>query len=485
MKRNSLTVICIILCAGMLAGCGGEYAGLTERDVVSGSVVSGSAVSGEAVSGDAIRENTVKQSAGKEAKQDMSSHHFCTDTNLYYLDYGKDYNSPPRLMQARTDGTHKKCIKDWKKYSDDEIQLLYVDENWLYYDIEELLVGQEDDEEITYRVPIEKDAQGYDVVQLQKAEEVVKTEITIPIYADSDYYFYIDLDTDKLIKYDLRKNKKDSETTEHGIGGKIYRGKDFYFHAHDNGTIYVQKIDSGKWKKVSTYMNDDEYLVAQGEEAFFYPSYVTEEEDRVDIHRFDGEKEEKFITWEQLNHAVKEAAGAEKLDLCYVSRLFAQNGRLYIQTQTGWMDGKTYQMGYMIFSMGESEDTSGLCYEKGMTECMKSHVKERNGKWCDDEDVYVEHMVLNDAKCIAMVDGKAYLSLFDHEKDKGRMGCYDLDTGAFEWVSEKDEAYYKLGYDDELDTFESVFSGHVFNEFVEVEMSPLNDKYDNGEFVEN
>ncbi|MCM1244316.1 MAG: hypothetical protein NC293_01575 [Roseburia sp.] len=482
----------VLLCIGcsiiMLTACGGEYVGLTEGDAVSGSAVSGGAVSEGAVNDkvaelDAVSGSVVENE--KEEKQDMSSHRFCTDTNMYYVEYGK-YNDYPRLMQARTDGTHQKCIKEWKDVY--IIQLLYVDENWLNYVIKEY----EEEHEcryFTYRVPIKKNAQGYDVVQIQKAEKFLKAGKTSPMYVDSDYYFYDDWVTGKLIKYDLKKNKKDSEATEYGE--EIYRGKDFYFLVDVyNKMFYVQKIDSAKWKKVSIDMNEDaedaddvdneneEDLIAQGEEAFFYPSsYVKEEEDWVDIHRFDGEKEEKFITWEQLNHAVKEAAGTEKLDICHVTHLFVQNGRLYIQMLTGWYGKKTYQMGYMIFSEETKGDALGLRYERGITECMKSHVKERNGKLCDGEDVFVEHMVFNHANCIAMVDGKAYLSLFDYEKHKGQLGCYDLDTGASEWVSEKDEAYYKLGYDGNLDTFKSVFSDHAFNKFVGDDMPLSNDEY--------
>lgn len=71
-------------------------------------------------------------------------------------------------------------------------------------------------------------------------------------------------------------------------------------------------------------------------------------------------------------------------------------------------------MEYMMISKGENErgSDSRLQYEKELTECMKSHVKERKGKWIVGEN-YDEgiHMTANDARCIGMFDGKAYLSL--------------------------------------------------------------------------
>lgn len=113
MKRKSLSLVCIIFCICFLSGCGGQYAGVAEEDAVSSS-----AVSGETVSGDAIRE---------KVEQDMSCHRFCTDTNLYYVSEDEEM-----LMQARLDGTHSKCITECEEESG--MQLVYVDENWLYYD---------------------------------------------------------------------------------------------------------------------------------------------------------------------------------------------------------------------------------------------------------------------------------------------------------------------------------------------------------------
>ncbi len=494
--RSKIYLIGTGICLAVLlfAGCGGEYAGLTEGDAVSGS-----AVSGEAVSGDAIREKPVSGPAvenekdgmsGKKVKQDMSSHRFCTDTNLYYISYDEE-----KLMQARTDGTHRKCIKEWPAKTDEEnsVEVVYADENWLYYD-----VVFDYEEEITYRAPIEKDAQGYDVVKFQEEEELVKTGLMIPLYADSEYYFYEDLDTDQVVKYDLKRKTKDSEADATSYSGSIFRIKDHYVMVTEFGEIYVQNIDSAKWKRVSRSTDGDESeeLFVDNTVAVFYPQYITEKKkDRgFQIKRYDGKQEKDFVTWEQLDHAVKEAAGVEKLDVCMPNRLFWQDGRLYIQLQTGWMKDGTYHMGYMIFSQGENEYGSGFRYEKGLTEHMKSHVKERAGKWSgyDFEDkketVFVEHMVVSDAQCIAMVEGKAYLSLFDHEKDKGRLGCYDLNTGKFEWIGKKDAAFYKLGYDCGFlyESFRTVFDDHDDNEFMDDWWwPPSKAEGDDGEFVED
>ncbi len=469
MNQRGRILLCLGIFVGLLSGCGGEYVGLAEGDVVSGS-----AVSTEAVSGDAVREKPV------------SSHRFCTDTNLYYVSEDES-----KLMQARTDGTHRKCIKEWPAKKDEEKyeEVVYADENWLYYNV---IFDYE--EEITYRAPIEKDAQGYDVVNFQKEEELVKEELIFPFYADSDYYFYKYMQdgkcTGKLVKYDLKKKRKVTEIKEYG---DIFRIKDDYIIADHR--LYIQDLDSVQWKKLSDYVqdpDDDKEMIVHNAEALFYPTYVTKKADdrRFDIKRHDGKKETDFITWEQLDHAVKEASGEEKPDVCMPDQLFWEKERLYIQMQTGWMKDGTYHMGYMIFSQGENEDGSGcgLRYEKELTECMRSYVKEQTGKWCDSTEVDVEHMVVNDAQCIAMVGGKAYLSLYDYEKDKGRLACYDLDTGDFEWINRQDAAFYKLGYDCAYGpyNFSGVFDEYGDNEFVNVwKWRPLKDEDDDGSFVED
>ncbi len=489
-KRNISTLLCMISCVGLLAGCGGQYAGRAEGDTVSGPAVSGDAIQEKTVSGPAVKNGKDKVS-DKNTEQDMSSHRFCTDTNLYYVDYDEE-----KIMQARPDGTHHKCIKKWPAKKDEELwlEIVYVDENWLYYNV---MIDDMDGSEITYRVPVEKDAQGYDVVKFSKEEELVKADLIFPVYADSDYYFYKkqsfvgNKQIIEDVKYDLKQKRTVMESEAEMV--HIFRIKDYYVNV--SSEIYIQDMDSDQWEKVSDYVDDPEAPVdatfTYNDKAFFYIQYAIKEVDdrSCQIKRHDGKQETDFVTWEQLNYAVKEAAGEEKLDVCMPDELFWQEERLYIQMQTGWMEDGTYHMGYMIFSQGENEDGSGsgLRYEKELTECMKSYVKEWSGKWRDSTEVDVKNMVVNNAKCIAMLEGKAYLSLFDHEKDKGRLGCYDLDTGKLKWIDKQDAAFYKLAYDcGNPYYFGGVFDEYGDNEFVDDwKWNPSKDEYEDGTFVED
>ncbi|MCM1244313.1 MAG: hypothetical protein NC293_01560 [Roseburia sp.] len=500
----------ILLCIGcsliMLTGCGGEYASLTEGDVVSGSAVSGSAVSGGAVSEGAVNDkvaepDAVSGSAVENAKQDMSSHRFCTDTNLYYMENCEDECS---IMQARLDGTHRKLIKEWKEDEHEEsneniegAELIYVDKSWLYYRLVHCFIHPEYNMyfysyNITYRAPVKKDAKGYDVVDFAKAEEVVTSDYPRdfelirrgyeirPLYVDSDYYFYIDEVTKKLVKYDLKRKEKVSESAEGYKAESVSSVRNHYIMIIDD-KIYSQKKDSGQWAKLTEYIEgpmmsycDINPIEGDGEE-IFYPQYLPEREDdpifmvrkegqdtweelkhgardllgafRFVIRRYDGETQQDFVTWEELIHVARKVAGVKKLDICQPYEIFVQDDRVYIQLLTCWMKEEIYHEEYMIFSKGKKEDDSGFRYEKELTECMKSHVKKQNEKNEGFDVKYDQPIVKNSAQCMAIVDGTAYLNLYDYKKDEGRIGCYDLSTGKFQWITDEDAVFYKLYYD--------------------------------------
>lgn len=483
----------MILCAAVLTGCGGEYAGVAEGDIVGAPTVSGEAVSGDAVRENAVSGPAVKDKGSRTEKTDMSSHRFCTDTNVYYE------ASENKIMQARVDGTHRKCIRQWSDNTGEEgnyVYVAYVDENWLYYEVTHYSDYSDETHEVfIYRAPITKDEAGQDVVCFQKAEELVKAEFLGSAYVDSDYYFYTDLRTSGVTQYDLKRKKVVSECKD-VLGGDIFRIKDHYL-CECNGEIYVKKADQAQWEKLSAFLNPqwNNYFAVQNDQAVFIAAYISDKvrDWRVNIKRCDEKAVTDFVTWEEMVRTVTEAAGVKELDVCGVEDYFWQGDRLYIQMQAGWIKEGHYHMEYMMISQGENEgsSSSGLRYEKELTECMKSHVKERKGKWFEDES-YDEgiHMTVNDAQCIGMFDGKAYLGLYDYVKDQGRLGCYDLKTGKFEWIAKNSAAFfkYKLASSEESDEITDAC------EFADGEENPHTDiwsfppskvKEDVGEFRED
>ena len=94
-------------------------------------------------------------------------------------------------------------------------------------------------------------------------------------------------------------------------------------------------------------------------------------------------------------------------------------------------------MRYMIFSKGQ--DGAPLRYEKALTETM----------WQKGCECSIEKVNGNDAQCIGMADGRAYLSLYDYEKEKAGFGCLELDSKEFCWLDSEDTKAFALEYDEQ------------------------------------
>ncbi len=467
MKKKIACFLCVLSAAGFLIGCGGEFAGISGDGAVSGGAISGGAVSGEAVSGQAVSGPAVEDGKQQEAERTgMSSHQFCTDTNLYY-------NSKGALMQARLDGTHKVCIAETED-KDKTIFLIHVGDGCLYYGswTEWHQYG------VVYRVPIEKGADGYDTVRVSEKDAILKEQKLYVFYADEHYLFYGGEEEDTIIKYDLQRQTKGITDLAWQSDTYISRIKEGYLAFLEGEAVYVQERDSLQWVKVpdasvECYLNADEHTT-HNSKAVFFPEYLSKKDNCTDfcIKRCDRKRLTDFVTWRQLIQTVKTARNADRIDICHVRWMFWENGRLYIQLQVGWWEKEVYHMEYVILSQKEKKDGAGagLCYEKKLTESMQSHVKTRKGMWIDLADgeetedlrsggyAMLDYMTVNDAQCIAMVNGRAYLSCYNYEKEEGRLACYDLDTAKFQWVGREDALFYELGYDGNIRDFEVVYN---------------------------
>lgn len=289
-------------------------------------------------------------------------------------------------------------------------------------------------------------------------------------------------DGTNLVKYDLQKKEtidiwdytnlvEDNETVEIDF----FQVGDFYV-AHVSGgknSFYAQKTDGTGWEKCAGDNNGNPYndilLPAQTSHYLFYTydefvgSFDTKG-DSVWLWKCDGKEIQQCITKKQVEKALRNAKQMEagdKVDVYCMDNVYAQDDRCYIQTELGWYDGKIYRMECLLFSQGEDE--TELRYERELTECMQSHVKSRNGFFGDGEEKedfrYINSAVVNDAQCVYILNGTVYLSLYDYEKDKGRMGAYELSTGKFHWISEKEAAFGELAAEgaDEREGLDDVF----------------------------
>lgn len=444
------------VCAG-ICGCGG--AGETGNvSSVIGTAVTAASVSGGAVSAGAV--NGLKK-----------KYRYATDTNVYY--------ESRTIMQARRDGTHKKEIFDEPGAEPGDYRLAAVDEGGLYVIVAEEKHG-DTQKDVLYRVPLEKDGQGYDVVNVSEKEELIRDSYIYLTCWDSRYLVY-QYDTG-IATYDLQERKylsrqEDAEliedADEEDSGWDIFRLSDCFVAVNEEGDIYVQDRASGSWRSCrdKQWIRRADGQVVQAGNRIFYEA--EQEEDVADLDDWsvftcDGKTSNCFITMEQIRQAVEKAVGkgaADWLERDCVS-LFGCEDRLYLQIELNWDDGPINRSAYFLFSQGENERE--LHYEEELTECMQSKVRPQTGRWRlwdDSEDklgkIFKEKAEWNDAQCVAMLNGCAYLCLYDYENDKGRMGCYELQSGAFRWVDKVEAEFGELGcegiyYDQDLELY-SVF----------------------------
>lgn len=468
---KKITILLIICCVG-ICGCGIYvfYSDINSR-----------------------KSNVVSDSApGKESEKYEKKLLYSSDTNSYYEYMDDEYISG--IMQIRRDGTHKKKILN---VPDEEYDcwMHYVDENWLYYEI------VENDECVLYRIPMEKDSYGYDEVKVSETEELFRDSCIRAACWSSNNVVY-DNGSGKIVKYDLQKKKKAGEWDYSEFGEE--KEKEFDFSRLNDLIIafvqpmgiYVLEEDAVSWRKCSESGIGYAHNVAQaGNSVFCAEDTLTQDDTEKEIHvwKCDGKSTQSFITGNQMKRAIKDAKGIKEdrmIESCELMGIYEHDGRLYVQIELFWDKGGVCRIEYLIFSQGENE--TGLRYEKELVETMQSLVKNRTGRWevrNPDTDmlekVCREDVIVNDAKCISVVGGGAYLSLYDYERDEGRLGYYGLDTGKFYWITKKEAKRDGLEFQTEdmeyslMCVFDRQREG---NPFIGIEGFPVQDKKKEGAF---
>lgn len=457
MKNNTtsyklLVFLLLAVCAG-ICGCD------SGSETATGDTASESAVSGNAVKDEAASLETVSDEKGKTVREEKWKYHYSTDTNLYVYDLDEDGD---RITQVRLDGTHEKEVV--RIGGIEEFGLCYVENGWLYYEIE----GEKGD--ILYRAPLGKDDDGYDVVKMSEKEKLVKEEDIYDVCLDSNYLVY-DNGVD-VITYDLQKKKPVSEweypedTTGNG-GLMLFCLNGEYVCLNEGRGVFVQEQGNTEWKNgYASYRllrEFSEIRPVQTQNSLFFLEGTEEPESRLKIMKYDGKSVQCFLTEKQIRELAETVKGVDSAgtEECAVTGVYETDGRLYLQVEFDWYEGDDIHMEYLLFSQGEDE--SELHYEKELTECMQSQVKERSQK---AESVY-GNRIMNDAQCVAMLNGCAYLSLYDYEKDEGRMGCYEICTGKFRWVPEEEVWYGELAWAYMPDDLSEVFmSAEYRNEYI-------------------
>lgn len=449
MRRKLSIWLCTVLLTGCLTGCGGEYTEMPGRN---------GAVSGTAVSGQAVRENG-------ESHSKNTFPNFCTDTDWY-----RERDVESGIIQSRLDGSEARAIlkdrADW---------IVSVVDEYLYY-----VTVEEEPEQSICRVPIGKDINGNDKV-LENAEQkliTVKNKDTDydsgldGIYVNSQFILYSIQDNGKyqFMQYDLEtgEKRKAGVLPLNDIGSDITVDLvgcgDYILAMSFLDGVFVRETEGEKWTKISDY--DAVHEEGTWNELYYFFSDGEKQDGGIPkgIYRyaFQNGTREQLVSPEQLSMAAKEAQGLpdeKMIDACAVTDLFLSGERLYFQVQLNWKEGKEYHIAYLMFSQGQDELQSR--YEKELTECMRKHGTWRNGRWetkllDENEDGILdyevtENIVCNDGRCFDIIKGKAYMMFCDgYVSEKmwaDRIGCYDLNTGDFRWITESNPEYFEPAHE--------------------------------------
>ena len=442
--RMKELMLSIAIAAGICAGCGGEYTdpsrdGAVSGGAVSDGAVSGGAVSGSAVSGGAVSGQAVTPENNRNSREERQNANYCTDTNLYVE--GDDESEGYYVVQMRLDGSRKKWLE-----IPGFAELISVEENGLFCTCED----DYENESLCW-VPIEKGEDGFDVVRTEQLEEIILKDWIDSACVDSRYIVYTS--GSEVVKYDRRLKQNVSKMVDIDSAEIDVKKCGNYFVLCDGWSeikaLYYQRRDEKNWKKMEGGEGIYEDGVVFGQDVFFY-----EREDDDNIYLCDLRKAESraFISEEQLKRACIGLAGLKQLKFCGVQDMWYEAGRLYVQCEAAWLQGKEYHMAYFLFSQSPGE--TEIRYEKEITECMSSRGRNRKGSFITGPDYHwrsertaVEHAVINDAQCYRVMNGKAFFSIYDYENNRGRAGCYDLNTGEFRWLTKKDREYYETWYE--------------------------------------
>lgn len=489
MRRKSKWCFGVFLAALLAVVCGG-MAGCGDNAIMEGvdggareGTVSGAAVSGASVLAD--KSSPVKGTC-------------CTDTNLYIQTWMEKDQLPdgeedyliskdaiiPGVVQMRLDGSCKKKIDMGERFS----SLIGVTGSWIYYTTREK--KSEDDRLIEiYRMPIKKGADGYDEVETTEVERVIGESGAVygetEIFVDENYLLYLrkapDIDEDEeIIAYDLQKRE------EVDFGEKIYESSDveYIWRMGDQYAVLmsegfrVMSPEAARWEQVldSCYMIDGE--ADWNEHYFFYECFPSEEDegfytpgpdymDKDMIRVYDGKKDRGFITRKELKKAVENAVEStekfkvDEMENRIMTDLFCDDDKCYIEVQVAGTHDGIYYMGCLMFSKKAGDKK--IRYEKDLTECMREHGKEWEGRWYvkkkKEKKVIKEHSIVNPTLCHNVINGKVYFYFYD-QKNKRHLAYYDTDTGRTFEITHLDPVYYEKFYNGGYEVYEDfLFTG--------------------------
>ncbi len=372
------------------------------------------------------------------------SYPFCSGNNLYTRK-GK------QIEQRTLDGT---LLCSYKvKYLK---ELWWVDNGWIYYSV---LPSGNSAEEL-WRVPFSQ-ADGTDRILWDGKEKLLKDRYisalcisgSYVVYRGNRTYYRYDLQQKTSLALACKGRQKYILRTEFIStlpnvplvkDGFVFLGDPHYVHH-----FYCLDIENWKIQKIPKHKLYYDRLVAS-EHAFFYVS-------GHNIWKYDPATNQSalFADKKSINKIVQDSnpSAAHKKVKWDIYGIFGDYDKVYIQIYSYWMQkeqakgkakagSESKQDHYRMVILSLQQDTpSTLCYEKGLSECLKEKSK----------TIYLRHFdcTAESGEIWNIVDGNCILLLYAEGKEKRktmREGCYSIKTGSFKYITKKDREYYYPDY---------------------------------------
>ncbi len=438
MRRTIATILSITAIVTVLTACGGQ------QDITTGA---DGTVSGSAVSGSAISTSDANPEKDKVKKKPYTYPCSCTDTNWYRNN--EEYTG---IIQSRLDGTKQKEI-----LKGEDKEFVTVADGYLYY----LTTDRNEDTTGFWRVPIQKDGDGNDVISEKETEELVVDMDSMAnrrsFYINEEFVLYQTKER-KLVQLDLHTmEKQEVEKPTKKIEDLVfYESGEYILTADvDESAVFARKIKGKEWVKIADYAflwdwieEYDEFAWSSNGRYFFHLNPNVEEPQEIRRCKLENGEENKFVTKEQLRQAVSTALALEvrTIDVCSIQDLFCVEERLYFQVQVNWKQKDEYHMAYLMFSQGQDE-TEIRC-ETEINDCLRDQSTVLEGKWVLDNGKAVrENVVIVEGQCCDIIGDNVYLitkkAFYDEEE---QLAVYNRKTKEFRRLSEKDIEYFPLLY---------------------------------------
>ncbi len=437
----------LVVC--LLAGCGGEYAGMSENKTVSGSAVSGSVVSGSAVTDKAAE------------KKDQ----WCNDRNLYYYEYGGKYEEDFIIVERdKEKGSERKFkVKNGNG-------ILYVDNDWIYY-IRSIWDEEEAFDQF-WRAPVEADGischvnwkkeelileedEGIDGVSKQNLWIFCNARWIAYVTSDGEYRQY-DMEKKKFISQNIQKSGELACMPQGNAKGAIVDFSERSFWLDGSTGKLVRFENCRKSECVSSrfsleegifmtdfYREDDDSreVVGTGVDLYHYPDDSHPQGWTESL--ISNEEERELLTKEGF---FDHAKGEEGIDYWLNTvRIFVREQTLYQQIEFHMEeDGVIYQNVVMLSCrLGEKES---LQVDRTLSKMMENPKENQKvfRKYWGQAGGSDKTLFLSRGLCVDMTEKYAFFMLSDEKTKECQLVSYEFDSGKSRVLDEEDEEWYLL-----------------------------------------